>query len=68
MLRTDVTFDAVKVFSSTMATVRDQLGDTVTAWLASHPEVLVTELVVTQSSDARFHCVTITVFFRRPAV
>jgi len=37
---------------------------TVTRWIAEHPSYKVTEFVVTQSSDARFHCITISVFYR----
>jgi hypothetical protein len=53
----------VKVFSATMVADRDQLGEKITAWLANHRECLVTDVVVTQSSDEAFHCLAITVFF-----
>lgn len=66
VLHTDHRFNAVKVFSATMFTDRERLGDSVTAWLASRPEVKVTQMVVTQSSDAAFHCVAITVFYWEP--
>jgi hypothetical protein len=56
-------FNAVKVFSATMAPERDSLGEKVTAWLRAHPHVQVTDTIVTQSSDAAFHCLAITVFF-----
>ena len=46
---------------------RDQLGEKVTRWVADHSHVQVTEMVVTQSSDASFHCIAITVFYRDPA-
>jgi len=35
----------------------------VTAWMAANPKLLVTEFVVTQSSDSQFHCVAITTFY-----
>ena len=57
-------FDGVKVFSASMVADRDQLGERVTRWIAEHLTCKVTEFVVTQSSDARFHCITITVFYR----
>jgi len=60
------TFNAVKVFSATMFADRDRLGDVVTAWLAAHPQIEVTQMVVTQSSDAAFHCIAITVFYWEP--
>ena len=37
-----------------------------TAWLESNPQVKVTQMVVTQSSDAAFHCIAITVFYWEP--
>lgn len=43
---------------------RGQLGDRVTAWLASGPQRKLTDIVVTQSSDAAFHCITISVFYQ----
>jgi hypothetical protein len=46
-----------------MVADRDQLGEKITAWIASHPNHHVTDVVVTQSSDEAFHCLAITVFF-----
>ncbi len=57
-------FNAVKVFSATMAQERDQLGEKVTRWLHEHPGVKVVDKVVTQSSDEAFHCLAITLFYR----
>ena len=42
---------------------RAQLGDKVTAWIASSSQRKLTDIVVTQSSDAAFHCITISVFY-----
>ncbi len=42
---------------------RERLGETVTAWLTQHPTVNILETVVTQSSDAAFHCIAITLFY-----
>ena len=39
VLRKDVKFNGVKVFSATMVADRDQLGEKVTAWIAAHPEL-----------------------------
>lgn len=58
-------FDSVKVFSATKAADREALGTKATAWLAEHPEVDVARAVVTQSSDASFHCLTLVLFLRR---
>lgn len=43
---------------------RGQLGDRITAWIASGPPRKLTDIVVTQSSDAAFHCVTISIFYQ----
>ena len=63
VLRKDVKFNGVKVFSATMVADRDQLGEKVTAWIAANPERKVTDIVITQSSDEAFHCIAITVFY-----
>ena len=36
-----------------------------TTWLEANQGVTITDLVVTQSSDAQFHCIAITVFYRQ---
>jgi len=66
LIRPGVPFNAVKVFSATMFSDRDQLGEKVTRWVAENSHVQVTEMTVTQSSDASFHCIAITVFYRDP--
>jgi hypothetical protein len=63
VVRPDLTFNGVKVFSATMFAPREQLGETVTTWMAANPQLTVTEFVVTQSSDSQFHCIAITVFY-----
>jgi hypothetical protein len=63
VVRPDLTFNGVKVFSATMFAPREQLGETVTAWMAANPQLTVTEFMVTQSSDSQFHCVALTVFY-----
>jgi hypothetical protein len=57
-------FDSVKVFSATMFADRAKLGERVTDWIQANPACELTEIVVTQSSDASFHCITISVFYR----
>lgn len=64
MLRPGVRFNGLKVFSATMFQDRAVLGERITEWIASNPKLEVTELVVTQSSDAAFHCIAITAFYR----
>ncbi|MEJ7598505.1 MAG: hypothetical protein WKG01_11395 [Kofleriaceae bacterium] len=46
-----------------MAADREMLGERITRWIANHPQRTLTEIVVTQSSDDRFHCIAITVFY-----
>jgi hypothetical protein len=43
---------------------RGRLGEKVSDWMAAHPGYEVADMIVTQSSDAAFHCITITVFYR----
>ena len=62
-MRRDVRFNGVKVFSATMVADRDQLGEKVSAWMATNSHLKVTDIVVTQSSDEAFHCIAITVFY-----
>jgi hypothetical protein len=64
LARTLVPFTGVKVFSATMFGDRAELGDKVTNWLSNNREVELSDITVTQSSDASFHCVSITVFYR----
>jgi hypothetical protein len=57
-------FDGVKVFSATMIADRARLGEKVTEWITANPKLAIVDLVVTQSSDADFHCIAISVFYR----
>jgi hypothetical protein len=60
-------FDSVKVFSATMVKQREELGETVTAWLTRNKGIKIIDTVVTQSSDEAFHCIAITIFYNRAA-
>ena len=60
-----MSFNGVKVFSATKAKDRDELGEQITKWLRSNPEMVVTDKIVTQSSDSEFHCITITLFYHQ---
>jgi hypothetical protein len=55
----------VKVFSATKAKERETLGDQITSWLRSNVNVEIVDKIVTQSSDSEFHCLTITLFYRK---
>ena len=56
-------WDGCRVFSATKAKDRAELGERVTAWLRE-AGVLPVDVQVRQSSDAEFHCLSITVFYR----
>jgi hypothetical protein len=57
-------FDGVQVFSATIGAKRLQLGDRIAEWVASHPAAEIADIIVAQSSDDEFHCVSIVVFYR----
>ena len=61
-------FDGMKVFSATMARQRDELGDEVTRWIKKHAQYEIVDKVVTQSSDAEYHCYTVTLFYKDRAI
>ena len=67
VLRPDMQFNGIKVFSATLFNARQLLGDKVTAWIDENPRNELTEIIVTQSSDASFHCIALTLFYRSPA-
>jgi len=59
-----ISFTGVKVFSTTLARDRENMGENITKWLKENTNVEVVDRVVTQSSDKEFHCLTITLFYR----
>ena len=61
---TVVQFSGMKIFSTTLARDREQMGDTITRWLQENQQVEIVDKIVTQSSDKEFHCLTITLFYR----
>jgi hypothetical protein len=58
-------FTGIKVFSTTLARDREQMGETITKWLKDNQGVEIVDKIVTQSSDKEFHCLTITLFYRQ---
>ena len=60
-------FNGIRVFVATMMHQRATLGEEVTAWLEqarrTRPGFEVVDIVVRQSSDEGYHCVSITLFF-----
>ncbi len=57
-------FDGLKVFSATKMQEREVLGEKITDWLKSNPNIQVVDKIVTQSSDSEFHCLAITIFYQ----
>jgi folate-dependent tRNA-U54 methylase TrmFO/GidA len=57
-------YTGVKIFSTTLARDREQMGETITRWLTEHPGLEVVDKEVRQSSDNEFHCLSITLFYR----
>jgi hypothetical protein len=57
-------FTGVKVFSTTLARDRENMGENITRWLKENPNLDILDREVTQSSDKEFHCLTITLFYR----
>lgn len=61
-------FTGVKVFSTTLARDRENMGESITRWLRENPGIEILDKVVTQSSDKEFHCLTITLFYREKPI
>jgi hypothetical protein len=59
-----ISFTGVKVFSTTLARDRENMGENITKWLKENSNLDVVDKIVTQSSDKEFHCLTITLFYR----
>ena len=64
---TVVQFTGMKVFSTTLARDREHMGDNITRWVQENQQLEIVDKTVTQSSDAEFHCLTITLFYEMPA-
>lgn len=60
-------FNGCKVFCATMIHQRQTLGEEVTAWLedarARRPGFQLVDIVVRQSSDEAFHCISIVLLY-----
>lgn len=57
-MKSSTTLNGVKAFSATVVAQHTELGD-VTSWINRYPELTISDLVVSQSSDASFHCIAI---------
>jgi len=49
---------AVKVFAATKQRDREELGDRVAAWVNANSQLEVLQVVVSLSSDRKFHCLS----------
>jgi hypothetical protein len=58
-------FTGVKVFSATKAREREELGENVSRWIKSNPDLQVVDREVRQSSDNEFHCFSLVLFYRK---
>ena len=58
-------FTGVKVFATTLARDREQMGETITRWIKENPTVEIVDKEITQSSDKEFHCLSVTLFYRQ---
>lgn len=56
-------FNGLKVFSATMIADRQLLGESVTKWIRDNPHCEIVDKTITQSSDDKFHCIAITLFY-----
>jgi hypothetical protein len=65
-------FDGVQVFCATMREQREVLGEKVTEWIQymrrQHLGFEVVDIIVRQSSDDAFHCVSQVVTYRLGSV
>jgi hypothetical protein len=68
LAREEEAVNGVKTFCRTLVQQRLALGEEVTAWISAarrdRPGFEVVDVVVVQSSDRAFHCVSIVIFFR----
>ena len=55
----------VKVFSATKVRDRNAIGEQVTDWITANPSVRIVRTVVAQSSDLKFHCLSIVLLCAR---
>lgn len=65
-----MSFNGVKVFSATMIADRNTIGDKITSWIAEkqrrNPSFQLVDVVVRQSSDQAFHCLSYSIFYWEP--
>lgn len=61
-------FDGVKMFCATLVQQRQTLGEQITAWIAAErhdrPGFEIVDVVMRQSSDRAFHCISAVLFYK----
>ena len=60
-------YNAIKIFSATMAKERSNIGEVATDWISTmsrHKGFDIVDTTITQSSDNEFHCLTIAIFYK----
>lgn len=57
-------YSIVKTFVATRHEARERLGETLTEWLAQHPQLTLVAVEVLQSSDSTHHCLSAVVFLK----
>lgn len=61
-------YQAIKIFTCTMAKERNELDEGVNRWLVDMSKKQktfeVVDTIITQSSDNAFHCFTVTIFYK----
>ncbi len=60
-------FTGVKVFSATKAKDREEIGENISRWIKSNPDLEIVDKVVGQSSDNEFHCYSLVIFYKPKA-
>jgi hypothetical protein len=63
VVRSELPWNAVKVFTGTSEGA-ERLSAAVSAWLALNRSILLTEIVMAQSTAHDSHCISVVVFFR----
>ena len=58
-------FDGVQIWTATMAREREGMGAQITRWMRDNPDKEIVDYTITQSSDAAYHCVVVTFFYRQ---
>lgn len=53
-----------RVFSSTRSSDRMTMGERISEWMVSHPDIQIVDIRVVQSSDDAYHCLSIVILWK----